>query len=261
MPTKLKHGHRIVTMPDGSKIDCTGMTLGEYLVATDGGKEGLREQDGTWHGAGDFPIETMQYFEWIFKEEKAGFKDYGYDSGYQIKPLLLEHLSTSSPELTVLNMSGRLIKDREMRPVMAALKGNTSVTEIDLSRNVCDLSYLDLAEVLKSNTSVTKLSLKNNDMHDKAILGIAELLSCNTPITYLDLTCNFVRHEAKYIAEAITMNTTLETLILDNCQIEDEGAIALLDACKSSPSIKVFSASNNNVLSKDVRKQLRSWKK
>ena len=40
-------------------------------------------------------------------------------------------------------------------------------------------------------------------MHDKAICAVAEMLSCNSSITYLDLTCNFVRTDAKYIAEAL----------------------------------------------------------
>jgi len=203
----------------------------------------------------------MQYWEWIFKGEQRGFKDYGYDSCYVPTPLLFTHLSTSSPELKVFNMSGREVRDREMRPIIAALKGNTSVTEIDISRNRADLAYMDLCEILKVNKTVTKLSLKNNDMHDKAIIGVAELISCNTPLKYLDLTCNFVRGEAKYIAEAITMNTTLETLLMDNCQIEDEGAEALLAACKASPSIKVFSGANNNCISKDIRKQMRKFTK
>jgi len=237
------------------------LTVGEQLVLEDGGKGGLREPTGKWHGDGDFPEDTMQYFEFIFMGEKRGFKDYGYASCYHIKPLLLDHIANNEPSLKILNCSGRLLRDREMMPLVEALKTNTTITVMDFSRNEADQAYINMMEVLKENNTVKTLNLKNNDMHDKAVCAVAEMLSCNSSITYLDLTCNFVRTDAKYIAEALEMNTTLETLILDNCQIDDAEAEVLLEAIAKHPKIKTFHAHNNTCLSREVRKKMRGFKK
>jgi len=190
-----------------------------------------------------------------------GFKDYGYASCFHIKPLLLEHIENNEPSLKILNFNGRLVRDRELMPVVKALRKNSTITVLDFARNEADQAYIELMEVLKENNTVKTLNLKNNDMHDKAICGVAEMLSCNSSITYLDLTCNFARAETKYIAEALEMNTTLETLIMDNCQIDDAEAQLLVDAVAKHPKIKEFHAHNNTCLSRELRKKMRGFKK
>lgn len=236
------------------------LTVGEQLVLEDGGKGGLREPTGKWHGDGDFPEDTMQYFEFIFMGEKRGFKDYGYASCYHIKPLLLDHIANNEPSLKILNCAGRLIRDREMMPLVEALKTNNTIEVLDFSRNEADQAYINMMEVLKENNTVKTLNLKNNDMHDKATIAISEMLMCNNTITELDLTCTFAGKDTKYLAEALEANTTLKKLTMDNCQIEDDEALLLLAALEKS-SVTEFHAFNNCCLKKDVRKKMRGFKK
>ena len=57
-------------MAIGMAAAMAGVSL--VVDATDGGKGGLRDPtDGSWHGAGQFPEETMKYYQWIFKGEKV----------------------------------------------------------------------------------------------------------------------------------------------------------------------------------------------
>uniref|UniRef100_A0A6U5N7W9 Tropomodulin n=1 Tax=Calcidiscus leptoporus TaxID=127549 RepID=A0A6U5N7W9_9EUKA len=204
------------------------------------------------YAPGNFPEETTQYFDYFFKGKSAD------DSKYRVNPLLTQHLLANEPRLTVLNVEGRDLDDKELYPVVRALQNNTTVKEINLARNRMDLAALELAEVLKFNKTVTKVNLFNNNMHAKAITAMAEMLSCNTTITELNLSCNFVRAEAKYLAEALSMNNTLNKLYLDNCQIADEESKILLKALDKS-TVKEFRGFNNKCILKPNRQALRAW--
>jgi hypothetical protein len=168
----------------------------------------MLDADGKWHGPGSFPAETLKYFDFQFKGQAVtNFPD----TQFYVNPQLHEHLKANHPSLKVLNLSGRNLKDDQMTPIMQALRGNTTVTEIDLSRNNFDLAALELAEILKTNTTVKKLNLKNNDMHDKATIAISEMLMCNSTLTELDLTCTFAGKDTKYIAEALEARAARRT--------------------------------------------------
>lgn len=242
-------------MPAGK--DKGYLTVGEELLATGGGMEGLRDpKDGSWHGTGTFEPWTMKYFSFYFKGQD-GSKG---DSAYIVNDLLLEHLRNNEPSLTCLDLEGRNLKDAEMLPVIAALKGNTVVTSLKLARNQFDNAALDLAEILKENTKITHVDLRNNDIHEKSVQGIAEMLGCNDTIRYLDLTCCFVRKEAKWIADALGMNSTLNTLLLDNCQIENEEMEIIITAVEASKTCTTFSAYNNCCTDKKIRQRVRAFK-
>eukprot|EP00316_Scyphosphaera_apsteinii_P010001 CAMPEP_0119335562 /NCGR_PEP_ID=MMETSP1333-20130426/89814_1 /TAXON_ID=418940 /ORGANISM="Scyphosphaera apsteinii, Strain RCC1455" /LENGTH=248 /DNA_ID=CAMNT_0007346139 /DNA_START=37 /DNA_END=783 /DNA_ORIENTATION=+ len=235
----------------GKEVDVR--TIGEILVATGGGNGGLRNPDGTWHGTGAYPTWTMKYFDFKFKGHDKGVVP---NSAYYTNPLLFEHILNNEPSLTCLDVEGRGLKDDQMIPIVKALKNNTTITELKLGRNDFDHACLDLMEILKTNNTITKVDIHNNDIHAKGICAIAEMLSCNSTITDLNMSCTFVRDEAKYIGEALGMNTTLKVLNMDNCQITDVGAAALVPCLKES-SVKDFRGYNNCVEGKELRKQLK----
>ena len=214
-----------------------------------------------YKGPDTFPKHTQQYFQFGFRWQKGARDGYGEDSTYYPTPLLLEHLESNEESLRVLDLCGRALTDPLMEPIVAALEGNTSVTELLMSRNKMNHSALPLMETLKSNASVTVLKLKSNDLRGQAIRALAEMLKHNTSIVEIDLTCNPVKADAKMIAEALGENRTLRTLRLDNCGIEDDGAMALLEALEAHPSILDFSAYNNCCVDKDLRKRMRGFSK
>ena len=112
------------------------------------------------------------------------------------------------------------------RPRVTHVVSTWQITELDFSRNKFDLAAIGLGEWLKTNKTITRLNLKNNDMHDKAMIAMAEALECNRTLTDVDLTCTFAGRETRYIAEALESNKALTRLIMDNCQIKDAEAQA-----------------------------------
>ena len=112
------------------------------------------------------------------------------------------------------------------RPRVTHVVSTWQITELDFSRNKFDLAAIGLGEWLKTNKTITRLNLKNNDMHDKAMIAMAEALECNRTLTDVDFTCTFAGRETRYIAEALESNKALTRLIMDNCQIKDAEAQA-----------------------------------
>jgi hypothetical protein len=218
-------------------------------------KPSLFNDDGKYIGPGDFPRDTIPYFEFWYKGQGGGGKH--EDTAYEITPLLLEHISNNEPSLTKLDMKNRNQKDKTMLKIFAALKKNTTITELDLSHNTFDLAAIELGELLKTNKTLKKIDVSSCDMHDKAILGFAEALMCNNTLTELNLSNNFARKESKYIAEALKTNTALTSLNLDVNQIMDDGAESLKLALQVNTTLKSLSGYNNPVVDKELRKWLK----
>ena len=106
-----------------------------------------------------------------------------------------------------------------------------------------------------------QVSLKNNDLQTTALQAVAEMISVNTKIAELDLTANFAGDAVcEFIAEGLTMNKTLKSLNMDNCQVDDKGAKAILAALPKS-KVATFSGYNNAVLDKETRKAFRGFSK
>jgi hypothetical protein len=84
--------------------------------------------------------------------------------------------------------------------IAEALKSNTSLTYLDLSKNeISDAGATSIAEALKSNTSLTNLDLSGNQISDAGAIPIAEALKSNTSLTNLDLNDNQISDEMERI--------------------------------------------------------------
>jgi len=64
----------------------------------------------------------------------------------------------------------------------------------------------------------------------------------------------------KDLAEALGKNSTLRTLSVEDCGIEDAAAVLLLEALGGS-GVEEFRGANNRCLEKATRKRLRAWAK
>ena len=74
-----------------------------------------------------------------------------------------------------------------------ALRVNTSLTSLDLSRNaIGDEGASSLSEALKVNTSLTSLCLFYDYISDEGASSLSEVLRVNISLTSLDLSCNSI---------------------------------------------------------------------
>jgi hypothetical protein len=222
---------------------------------------GTQSFEGKWSGTGFFPPETLKYFEFFFKGKQAD------NTGYLPNELLFESLAMNSPDIKVLNVERRNLDSETMAAITTSLLGNTQVTELKLARNVSfwseqpDNFGMALAQVITENKSITKIDIKNNDIHEDAIIAICEALKTNTTVTWLDMSDNFSHGKGEELASMIKENKSLTYLNLNVNQLTEEDSEAVLAAVDANPRLKYFSAYNNGALNKATRKKLRGFNK
>ena len=129
-------------------------------------------------------------------------------------------------------------------------KKNIKLTTLtlDLSSNHRDVA--DIWDGLVKNNTLTKLNLSNN--YYVYANHIAYLLRYNTTLLILDLSNirlgSFVRlHEVEPIAEALKINTTLTTLLLNNNRINSSETIAIAKALERNSTLTTLNFSYNDV--------------
>ena len=129
-------------------------------------------------------------------------------------------------------------------------KKNIKLTTLtlDLSSNHRDVD--DIWDGLVKNNTLTKLNLSNN--YYVYANDIAYLLRYNTTLLILDLSNvrlgSFVRlHEVEPMAEALKINTTLTTLLLNNNRINSSETIAIAKALERNSTLTTLNFSYNDV--------------
>ena len=133
-----------------------------------------------------------------------------------------------------------------------ALRANTSLTSLDLSRNsIDDEGANSLCQALKVNTSLTSLSLGLNSIGDEGAHSLSEALRVNTSLTSLVLVKNVIRDGgANFLSEALKVNTSLTSLDLFGNFIGDEGAASLSEALRVNTSLALLGLSSNQIKEK-----------
>ena len=166
---------------------------------------GTQSYEGKYHGTGFYPNETLRYFEFFFKGKQAEH------TGFMPNELLFETLTTNSPAIKVLDCERRNLDSETMGAIMNCLLTNTQVHTLKIARNVSFWSEQPddfgsaLAAVLKNNKTITKVDIKNNDIHETAMVELMEALKTNTTVTWLDMSDNFCRGKGGAIAEMIAV--------------------------------------------------------
>ena len=129
-------------------------------------------------------------------------------------------------------------------------KKNIKLTtlNLDLSSNNCAVA--DIWDGLVKNNTLTKLNLSNN--YYVYANHIAYLLRYNTTLLILDLSNirfgSFVHlDEVEPIAEALKINTTLTTLLLNNNRINSSETIAIAKALERNSTLTTLNFSYNDL--------------
>ncbi|CAH3152027.1 unnamed protein product [Porites evermanni] len=143
----------------------------------------------------------------------------------------------------------RDIDDAAAAVIAAVLEANTTLTNLDLSRNsVGPAGAESLATALKTNTTLTNLDLSQNNVGPAGADSLATALKTNTTLTNLDLSQNNVGPAgAESLATALKTNTTLTNLNLSRNNVGPAGAESLATALKTNTNLTNLDLSQNNV--------------
>ena len=139
VPSDLGPKFSKIEKPDPTKGQTIGRTPWHELQRE---SPHLFDQDGKYHGPGQFPPETMSWFEFAYKGQQAAKLG---RSCYQVTQKLLDELANNTnPQLKVLDVDNRQLIDLEMLKIFEALATKSAPPPIKpgprLSRPVEELA-------------------------------------------------------------------------------------------------------------------------
>jgi len=157
-----------------------------------------------------------------------------------------EELKVYQSTITDINLC---VKDEDAKSLAAALAKNTTITTIDLSRNVIGVEGAkSLADVLAKNTTITNIDLSRNVIGVEGAESLAAALAENTTITNINLSHNHIGPEdAKSLASALAKNTTIININLSYNNIGAEGAKSLAAALAKNTTITTICLGHSNI--------------
>ena len=139
---------------------------------------------------------------------------------------LSRHVDTSAKDalhgVIELNISGNKISDNSMDHIAAALRTNTTIRTLDISRcsSISILGCESLASALAVNRSLEELSISYNKFHN-GINYIAAALRTNTTLNTLRISCS--NSDITHIASALRINNALKRLVIEEGGVSDAG--------------------------------------
>ena len=152
----------------------------------------------------------------------------------------VKKVTINKTKFTKVRLRGMGINDLDAMRLAIGLRGNTSVTLIDLGYcNLTAAGAQSLFEALRKNKTLKFLFLDGNKIGKKGARAAAEaILDGKLALTVLDLNGNNIgAGGAKLIARALSSSkTTLEALDLGGNRIRDEGAEEVSKALQNSNS-------------------------
>ena len=177
----------------------------------------------------------------------------GYKDQEQLKKILDEALESNiySFCLTCFKTNGQ-----GLSYISDFLGNKNSLTDICVSETNTGNEIPEILVSLKYN-SLTALSFINNEIDDDGLLLISEVLQNNTAITRLNLLGNKIGEGWQSLSNALKVNTSLHSLILDWNNITPE-KLKIISECKNN-SLTNLSLQANPV-EKGLKDLLNNWK-
>jgi hypothetical protein len=177
-----------------------------------------------------------------------------------------------NPLITSLNLSYNTIALEAIEVIAAALKTNTSITDLILNRilyispdiNITDeLKKIQLIfKALETNTSIKHLDLSVNSWNTETTNAIAIFLTINTSIEHLDLSANNIGlEEIELLVEALKINTSIRNLNLSDNDIGLEEIELLVKLLNINTSINDLNLQDNPMNEKAIKLLFKAFKK
>ena len=151
--------------------------------------------------------------------------------------------------LEYLNISGCFDKANNFEKVTHSLVTLKSLTHLDLSCNVINITSADnIAAVISNNTFLEDLELSRCEILKSAFPKIIIALQNIHHLKYLYLNANkVVYEEATAIARVVSKNPFLEKVDLSNCNLTEETMKPFLSSLRNHTSLKHFNISSNTI--------------
>jgi hypothetical protein len=166
----------------------------------------------------------------------------------ELKPLL-NKISSNNEDIESIQLSHKKITDKNLLQISDALQMNTNVEEIWLTNNLIT-EVGSLTGVLEKNESVTEVYLGGNKIGDQGgkIASYMMWDLCYTCGCHDSLT----PHKASCIAALIQKNSTITDMGIEENNITDDGAKMLADALSHNSTLQTLKLNGNNIDSFDT---------
>jgi len=148
--------------------------------------------------------------------------------------------------LTALSISRHKLDSSATEDIAAGLLANNSLTTLHLEN--CEIKSADsLLKMLRRNNVLKELSLIFCNLYTEDFKQIDYAMKDNRTLEKLNLSDNYVEQiGSKAIASGIN-NTIIAELILNNCEIKNEGAEVIALALQSNRYLKILSIKGNKL--------------
>ncbi len=136
-----------------------------------------------------------------------------------------------------------------MKLLFTYLTTNTRINDLNLHTALDPYMLKYISEALKINNTLSKIIISKNGITDEYIKNFFDMLAVNKSLTYIDLSGNRITDKGiEYLVGALLFNNTLEYIDLsDNIINNDECIILLAESLVSNKSIKELKLDNNNI--------------
>ena len=153
----------------------------------------------------------------MFAKTCKKFLEYDPLRCYYFRVVLTKKYGVNFDDSSVY-LVGKNIHDEDLQNVGEALKGNNTLTTLNLdNNNITDVQ--SIGEGLKSNNTLEVLDLSYNNITD--VQSIGEGLKTNNTLTDLSLSYNNITDDSgiQSIIDGLKTNNTLSLLLLPNNQL------------------------------------------
>ena len=180
------------------------------------------------------------------------------------KAEIIRSVSASRKVTTIqlLNVGGNALTEQEENTIATIFKENTQLENILLGNELCKLeaddfyafhSEYNINHRSKGLTSKTDKANKAIPFSHNFLLKITVILKCYTNLKKLSLSiascpCNVSQKDlVEQLAIVIANSAKLETLLLEDCSLGNEGVNVIAKAVKNLSTLKHLDLSNNGI--------------
>lgn len=167
-------------------------------------------------------------------------------------PLILADALGQNRGLCALNLSDCDLEDEDMAKLIQSLQVHPSLKKLSISLNYCQsAASVAIAKLLLSSESkLERLDMSEQLIGEEIALNIepvVQALKQNTTLKSLDLCDNFMNGSqmVSILADALTCNSTLEELNLENDDIDDDGIRVMAKKMPHFQGLKILRLRNN----------------
>jgi Ran GTPase-activating protein (RanGAP) involved in mRNA processing and transport len=114
-----------------------------------------------------------------------------------------------------------------------------------------------LADALRGNTSLTAIDLGGNELGAQGVKYIADALRVNTSLTTVYLGGNEIGDQgAQYLADALRVNSSLNAIYIESNNISAQGARSLADALQVNTSLTEIHLQRNDIGDDSLKQEI-----